>query len=115
MSESVRRAAANEAVFRQVNEQIETLELGRAQVSDNKMHIVCECADSRCAETLSVPVSAYEQVRGDSALFFVKPGHERLNVETVVDDEATYRVVRKKPGEGQRIAEQTDPREPERG
>ena len=110
MSESVRRAAANEAVFREVNEQIETLERGRASVSDNHMHIVCECADSSCAEMLVVPVAEYEDVRADPTLFFVRPGHERLDFEAVVDDVSNYRVVRKHAGEGERIAKRLDPR-----
>ena len=110
MSESVRRAAANESVFREVNEQIETLERGRASVSDNHMHIVCECADSSCAEMLVVPVPEYEDVRADPTLFFVKQGHERLELEDVAGDRSNYRVVRKHPGEGERIASRLDPR-----
>ena len=112
MSERVRRAAANEALFRAFNEQIDQLERGVAQISDNNVHIVCECASLGCAEKLVVPIPAYEKVRSDPALFFVKQGHEALSVEFVVDEDAEYRVVRKRPGEGEQIAEQTDPRAP---
>ena len=65
------------------------------------MHIVCECADGGCTETLVVPLQGAEQIRSDPALFFVKPGHEILAVEYVVDEVANYRVVRKRPGEGE--------------
>jgi hypothetical protein len=110
MSERIRRAAANEAMFREINEQIETLEREMAQVSDNNMHIVCECAALSCAEKVVVSISEYERVRSDAALFFVKPSHEQMAVEFVVDEQADYLVVRKRPGEGEQIAEQTDPR-----
>ncbi|MDX6477378.1 MAG: hypothetical protein QOH95_2889 [Gaiellaceae bacterium] len=110
MSESVRRAAANEAIFRTVNEQIEQLERGIAQASDNKMHIICECSAMDCADKLAVAIGDYEEIRSDPTLFFVQPGHERLELEHVVDEAAAYRVVRKRPGEGARIAQQTDPR-----
>jgi hypothetical protein len=110
MSDQVRQAAANEAVFRQVNEEIESLERGRAQVSDNHMHIVCECADADCAEMLVVPIAEYEGIRRDATLFFVKPGHEILSLEDVVGEGSTYSVVRKHPGEGRRLAKRSDPR-----
>jgi hypothetical protein len=95
-----------------LNEQIETLERGRAEVSDKRMHIVCECADSGCTETLIVSMPEYEQIRSEPTLFFVKQGHEKLAVEYIVEEDASYRVVRKRPGEGERIAQQTDPRSP---
>jgi hypothetical protein len=110
MSDPVRRAAANEAVFRQVNEEIETLERGRAQVSDNYMHIVCECAGADCAEMLVVPIAEYEDIRSDATLFFVKQGHEIPSLEDVVGEGGGYAVVRKHPGEGRRIAQRSDAR-----
>ena len=110
MSERIRRAAENEALFRAVNEQIETLERGMAEVSDNTMHIVCECADLNCAQRIVVTVPAYEKVRADPTWFFVKAGHEQLDVERVVGDEGDYRIVCKSIGEGEEIARLTDPR-----
>jgi hypothetical protein len=110
MSERERVAAANEAVSREVNEQIETLERGMAAVSDGNMHVVCECAILDCSERLIVPIAKYETVRSDPTLFVVKQGHEKLAVEVVVDEDADYRIVRKRPGEGERIARQASPR-----
>jgi hypothetical protein len=110
MDDAQRRKAANEAVFRQVNEQIDDLRRRFATVSDGLLHIVCECDRVACAEPLDVEHAAYERVRGDSACFFVSPGHEDPSVETVVDSGRNYLVVRKRPGEPQEIAERTDPR-----
>ena len=110
MNERTRRIALNEAVFRELNEQVESLNRGLADISDNQMHIVCECGDLVCVERLVVPLPAYEEIRSDPALFFVKPGHDIRDVEDVVEHMDTYDVVRKRPGEAGRIAEETDPR-----
>jgi len=110
MSENQRRKAANEAVFREVNERIEALQHSFAATERLPLNIVCECDRLDCSVQLSVQPDTYEKVRADSALFFVRPGHEDESVEDVVDTGGDYVVVRKRPGEPQEIAEQTDPR-----
>lgn len=110
MSENQRRKALNEAVFREVNERMETLQHTFAVTERLPLNIVCECDRLDCAERLSVPITTYERVRSDSALFFVRPGHDDESVEDVVDTGGDYMIVRKRPGEPQEIAEATDPR-----
>ncbi len=110
MSENQRRKAANEAVFREVNERIDSLQHRFAAVEHQPLHIICECDRIDCAEPLSVDPRVYEQTRSDSALFFVYPGHEDDSVEDVVDTGGGYLIVRKRPGEPQQIAKETDPR-----
>jgi hypothetical protein len=110
MSERTRRVGMNEAVFREINEQVDGLNRSLADISDNQMHIVCECGDLVCVERLVIPLPKYEEVRADSALFFIRPGHDKPDVEDVVEEADTYEVVRKHPGEGERIAELTDSR-----
>lgn len=110
MDDSQRRKAANEAMFRHVNEQIDDLRRRFATVSDGLLHIVCECDRVACAEPLEVEVATYERVRADSSCFFVAPGHEDPAVESVVDSGRSFLVVRKRPGEPGEIAERTDPR-----
>jgi hypothetical protein len=112
MSEHTRRLGANEAVFRTVNEEIESLNRGIAEISDLTMHVVCECGDLGCAEQLIVPVSKYEQVRAESTLFLVHPGHERREIEEVVERTEHYQVVRKSDPDARDLAEETDPRSP---
>ncbi len=51
----------------------------------------------------------YEEVRSDATLFFVVPGHEITDVESLVEETPGTRV-RKQAGEAERIAELTDPR-----
>ena len=110
MDERARRMGLNEAVFREVNEQVEGLNRGMAAISDNQMHIVCECGDLDCVERLVVPASKYEEIRSDSSPFFIVHGHEKPDVEDVVDQTDSYDVVRKHPGEGERVTRETDPR-----
>ena len=109
MSERERRIGANEAIFREVNERIE--EINRAfSTLTHSMEIMCECGNVRCAEMISIPVSDYERMRSDSALFAVVPGHATPDVEDVVERRDAFEVVRKHPGAPQEIAETTDPR-----
>lgn len=110
MSEDQRRKAANEAVFREVNERIKALQASFAVDERLPLNLVCECDRLDCAEQLSVHVDTYEKVRSDATLFFVRPGHEDGSVEEVVDSGSDYMIVRKRPGDPQDVAEQTDPR-----
>jgi hypothetical protein len=110
MTENERRKAANEAVFREVNERIETLQHRFAVAERQPLNIVCECNRLSCAEQITVQVETYEAVRSDPALFLVRPGHEDDTVEDVVDTGGDYMVVRKHSGDPQEIAEKTDPR-----
>jgi hypothetical protein len=110
MDERTRRIGSNEAVFRTVNEQIESLNRDLAEISDQTMHIVCECGMLSCAEQISVPVGTYEEIRGDPVLFFVVPGHEIPDTEDVVERAGKFNVVRKHSGAAERLATQTDPR-----
>jgi hypothetical protein len=52
----------------------------------------------------------YRGVRADATLFFVKPGHDLPEAETVVEKTDRYWVVRKDPGGPADLARATDPR-----
>ena len=53
VSEQAQRAAANEALFRLVNERIAELNQTLSQFTE-RFVIVCECADKSCVEQLAV-------------------------------------------------------------
>jgi hypothetical protein len=110
MDEAQRRKAANEAVFREVNERIEGLQRGFAVAQNQPLHIVCECDRLDCTSRITVSVETYESVRARSDEFFAVEGHEDRQVEEIVDSGPGYLIVRKKPGEPREIAEATDPR-----
>lgn len=110
MSERTRRIGANEALFRGVNEEIEALSREMAEFTSRPMQIVCECGDIECTERVTLAVDDYERIRADPALFFVRPGHELPEVETVVERNEEFFVVRKRPGEPEQVARATDRR-----
>lgn len=110
MSAREERIGLNEAVFREVNERIEQL-AERFDLKSHTLDLVCECGDANCVERISMTHAEYEQLRSDSHLFAVHPGHEKADVDRVVDRQRDYYVVEKDEGPPARIAEQTDPRE----
>jgi hypothetical protein len=110
MDEHQRRKTANELVFREVNERIEGLQQRYAITDREPLQIVCECDRLECALVLTVAIDAYERVRADGRCFFVAVGHEDTSVEDIMDSGGDYLVVRKRPGEPARIAEENDPR-----
>jgi hypothetical protein len=104
-----KRVGLNEAIFRQVNEQIKSLgdELG---VADGTITVICECGDAECTDRLSLPLAVYERARGESLLYVVVPGHDFPEIESVVERTDGYEVVRKQAPDAVEIAEETDPR-----
>lgn len=98
------RAARNESLFREVNDQVVALAW---HATDETVGFVCECSDADCAERLHVPLGVYQDVRSNPRRFIVVPGHERVELETVVDRNDGYTVVEKE-GVAGRIADRLD-------
>ena len=98
------RLARNEAAFRKVNEAMG----GRAELAptDGRSAYLCECGALGCNLLLELTVEEYEAVRANPRRFFLVPGHEEPEVESVVDRQDRYFVVEKHPGEGG-VAEET--------
>ena len=110
MDETQRRKAANEAIFREVNESIESLQRQFTVSEGTVAMLICECDRIDCLDRLETTIGTYERVRADSSLFLVVPGHEDPAVEDIVDSGGGYLIVRKHLGEPRQIAEATDPR-----
>lgn len=108
-SERARRVGLNEALFRQVNEQLEEL-ADRIRPESGQLELICECGNLECAEQIRLERDEYQDLRSDSLLFAVVRGHDLPDIEEIVERHATYDVVRKRDSEAQRVAEQTDPR-----
>lgn len=104
-----RRVGLNEAIFRQVNEQIRSLNQGFG-TTEGKMDVVCECGDGECADRLEVAVAAYERIRGDSRLYVIAKGHDIPDLEEVVEQTDGYDVVRKNEGTPAELSRELDPR-----
>ena len=91
MDERTRRVAENEALFRQVNERV----VGRERRPAETFEIVCECADTQCMEHLRVTTEVYERTRSEPTDFLLKPGHAKLEFETVIEGHEEFELVRK--------------------
>ena len=107
--EQVRRVGLNESIFRQVNEQIESLNRDFG-ADDRTMTVICECAFGDCTDRLEIEVSTYEAVRADPRRFIIVSGHALPEFEKVVDGGDGYEIVEKDDGPAAELAEETDPR-----
>ena len=91
MSSREERLAHTETLFRNVNERI--VELGDQR--DGAYDIVCECVDTNCMGVMRVHTGDYERLRLTTRRFAVLTGHERLEIEDVVERHRTFLVVEK--------------------
>jgi hypothetical protein len=107
--EQAARVGLNESIFRQVNEQIESLNRD-FDTRHRTMTAVCECADGNCTERLEISMSEYEKVRDNPRRYIVVSGHAKPEFESVVDSGDGYDVVEKVDGTAAELAEETDPR-----
>lgn len=101
------RLAANESVFREINEGIERGQWPGEE--DSPIGFRCECARLGCNELLELSVREYEAVRANPRRFMVVPGHERPDFEVVVERHPEYLVV-EKLDQAADTAEENDPR-----
>jgi hypothetical protein len=102
--ESVRRAAQIEANTRRVNEAIE------AGSNEAALVFICECGRVDCGTTLLLEREQYEAVRTAFDRFFVVPGHELPEIESVVERHDGYLVVSKRDPEAREVVAASDPR-----
>ena len=82
--ERAERVAANEAASRRLNE-----ELGVMGV------FVCECGEGDCRLPIRMSRERYDQIRENPRHFFVRPGHEKPELETVIRRDDEFLVVEK--------------------
>jgi len=87
------RLEENEKLFREVNERVEQVHAGFH--SDSNPEWVCECGDETCFEKVSVPLEEYHRIRARDDWFLIRPGHEKVDVEDVVERHGGYYVVQK--------------------
>ena len=86
-------AAHHQALFREVNERIDTLQ--RPALVASRIDFVCECADDSCMAAISMTVAEYEEIRRQPQRFFVRPEHIYPEVEVVVAKNERYWTVEK--------------------
>ena len=101
------RVGLNEAFFREVNERVREVNETFSTLTGTG-DFVCECGEAACVERVRVPMDEYQRIRSDSALFAIVPGHEKSDVEDVVEANGDYSVVRKHEGRPAEIARELD-------
>ena len=99
------RAARNEALFREVNENIARMEARHGTTTANSVFL-CECARADCTQQVTVGSDVYARVRQRPRQFLVLPGHDDPQLEQVVERHRDYLIVEKTGAAGE-IAEQT--------
>lgn len=72
-----------QALFREVNEQIEKLSDGW-ELFDGSLSVLCECGRPGCNEAIDVPRTLYDGVRAAPNRFLLKAGHELEDVDDVI-------------------------------
>jgi hypothetical protein len=98
--------AANEDLFRQINERIEDVASEHGP-DEHRYEFLCECSDPACSERVSATLEEYRRVREDSRRFIVAKGHVVKEIERVVDS-AHDHVVIEKEGHAGRVAIELD-------
>jgi len=90
------RAARNQALYREINERVEAINAAFDAVLPLGDWI-CECANERCMERLSLTHEEYEALRAKGTRFAVMPhdDHVFYEVEDVVERHERYWVVEK--------------------
>lgn len=87
-----RRFAHNEVLFRSINEKVLELE---ERIGSGEAGFLCECADVSCSRAVFLRVDEYQRIHAAERRFFVAPGHECTEIETVIERHAGYFVVEK--------------------
>jgi len=94
---SLSRVAANQALFRQINERIEEKTEGIASEPDTPelWEFLCECGAENCVEHVQLSIAEYESVRADPTHFVLLPGHELPEAEVIQSENERFIVVEK--------------------
>jgi hypothetical protein len=108
IDERTKRLAANEAVFRTVNEKLEDLNEAFS-FATSTFSIVCECGDIACVEQIEISEEQYAELRSDPTHFAIVPSHEADGIEELIESRAGYVIVRKREGLPARLARETSP------
>jgi hypothetical protein len=85
------RLAKNEAHFRKVNERLNTIRTPRVRMTN----YLCECSAKTCIQTIALTNDEYERARRRPTVFVLVPGHQRPDLERVVEENDRFLLVEK--------------------
>jgi hypothetical protein len=86
------RVAANEDLFRQINEKIENVATTHGADSHE---FLCECSDTNCWKRVRVALEDYRRIRENSARFIVAKDHVVAEIERVIESSQDHAVIEK--------------------
>lgn len=96
VDERLRRQARNEALLREVNEQINVLDRAAGGGDDETFGFHCECGrGGGCEERVWMTLAEYDVVREQDDRFALALGHQTDGLEHVVAQNERYVVVDK--------------------
>ena len=104
-----RRLAHNEALARRMNEELEALEAHSPGERSSPGWFICECSRPECTDYIvEITPRDYERIRQHPRRFIVRPGHEDLELESIVEAHGGYVVVEKKGEAGRQADAEND-------
>jgi len=103
------RVSRNEAMYREVNREIERASEHSGQQPQDRLEVICECGEDGCSATLELTAAEYDDTHSQRDRFVVAPGHEDERIEHVVKRTEGYLVV-DKFGDAERVAEAEETR-----
>jgi hypothetical protein len=101
------RVSRNEAMYREVNREIERASKHAGDQPQDRFEVICECGEEGCSATLELTASEYDDAHAQRDRFIVAPGHQDEQIEHVVNRTERYLVV-DKFGDAERVAEKEE-------
>ncbi|HSH31918.1 MAG TPA: hypothetical protein VK963_04605 [Candidatus Saccharimonadales bacterium] len=94
---SERRLAENEVIFRSANQRImQAVEQSlHGQTGDLPLEFYCECSNEDCRQRISATPQAFTAVHSNPKRFIIVKGHQRADIEKVVEACGNYDIVEK--------------------
>ena len=102
--------AANETIFREMNEWTEEANDALLGLGDRTDSYLCECSDRRCSEPIRLTRLEYESIRAEPLRFAIALNHENPEIDRIVGENERFATVDKFHGGPRRIARETYPR-----
>jgi hypothetical protein len=107
--DQLEEGAANETIFRDLNEW--SAQANDSRASDGGVHTyLCECSDERCNAPIGLTYTEYEAVRSFPVRFAIAVNHENPELDSVVGEHARFAVVEKIGSRALALARATNPR-----
>jgi hypothetical protein len=91
VSLSDERLARNEILFREINERLDEMSVSWSKTTD----YLCECSEMSCTKIVELTSDEYERIRSRATVFVVAPGHEKHEIEKVIERKDGYLLVEK--------------------